>query len=279
MIKLIATDLDGTLFYPKKRITVLSKENRKFLKEFIDNGGKVVLVSGRNAAVLPKVEKKVGHSISLLGCNGSFLIEDGQLKDEHPLPNDVCLEVYNKLKNNFGIIAWFLFDNTPALYVSIASGISSALLTVSKIYNLTLGVYKEKLIFGEKKFVKKLAEGKNFKLMPIFGLGKSSYVKAKQAFMAINDLYKDKITVCCTDNSLEMTALGMNKAVGLSEYINNLGIDKSEVAVVGDSGNDLVMFKNFENSFCMEHSEQEIKNQAKYIVKRVYILKDYIDKI
>ncbi len=50
---------------------------------------------------------------------------------------------------------------------------------------------------------------------------------------------KDKITVCCTDNSLEMTALGMNKAVGLSEYINNLGIDKSEVAVVGDSGNDL----------------------------------------
>ena len=32
MIKLIATDLDGTLFYPKKRITVLSKENRKFLK-------------------------------------------------------------------------------------------------------------------------------------------------------------------------------------------------------------------------------------------------------
>ena len=69
---------------------------------------KLFLVSGRNAAVLPKVEKKVGHSISLLGCNGSFLIEDGQLKDKHPLPNDVCLEVYNKLKNNFGIIAWFL---------------------------------------------------------------------------------------------------------------------------------------------------------------------------
>lgn len=279
MIKLIATDLDGTLFYPKKRITVLSQKNKKFLKEFIDKGGKVVLVSGRNSAVLPKVEKKVKHKISLLGCNGSFLIEDGELKNEHALPNDVCLEIYNKLKNSFGIIAWFLFDETQNLYVSIANGISNVFLTGAKVYNLSLGVYREKLIFGEKKFVKKLATGRNFKLMPIFGLGKKSYTKAKQAHLAINDLYKDKLTICCTDNAIEITALGMNKATGLTEYINNLGIEKNEVIVIGDSGNDLVLFNNFENSFCMAHSEPEIKKHAKYIVDRVYNLKDYIDKI
>ena len=73
MIKLIGIDLDGTLLYPKRHLTVLIRKNTNFLKIFIAKGGKVIFVSGRNPMMQKKVEKKVGAQIPILCCNGSFL--------------------------------------------------------------------------------------------------------------------------------------------------------------------------------------------------------------
>ena len=38
MNKVLATDLDGTLFYPKGRKRCIPKKNVKFLQDFIDDG-------------------------------------------------------------------------------------------------------------------------------------------------------------------------------------------------------------------------------------------------
>ena len=56
MIKLIATDLDGTLFYPKRRLTGMIKENKKFLKSFLNSGKDVLIASGRSTGMLSKLE-------------------------------------------------------------------------------------------------------------------------------------------------------------------------------------------------------------------------------
>lgn len=57
MNKIIATDLDGTLFYPKDRINIICKENLFFIQSFIDNGGKLVIVSGRSLLYGKKFKK------------------------------------------------------------------------------------------------------------------------------------------------------------------------------------------------------------------------------
>ena len=59
MIKLLATDLDGTLFYPKRKFTLMTRKNAKFLKDFYNAGGKVMLVTGRNYNIA--LDKKVFH--------------------------------------------------------------------------------------------------------------------------------------------------------------------------------------------------------------------------
>ena len=51
----------------------------------------------------------------------------------------------------------------------------------------------------------------------------------------------------------------------LAKAIEKMGIDKSEVIVLGDSFNDYSMFTEFENSFAMENAIPEIKKIAKYI--------------
>lgn len=38
MIKVIATDLDGTLFYPKRKLHLISKKNKQFLQNALESG-------------------------------------------------------------------------------------------------------------------------------------------------------------------------------------------------------------------------------------------------
>ena len=47
MIKVLATDLDGTLFYPKRKISLISGKNKKFLRKFVKEGKKVILVTAK----------------------------------------------------------------------------------------------------------------------------------------------------------------------------------------------------------------------------------------
>ena len=47
-MKVLATDLDGTLFYPKDKKNIICLENLKFIRDFIDEGNKVILISGRS---------------------------------------------------------------------------------------------------------------------------------------------------------------------------------------------------------------------------------------
>ena len=58
MAKILVTDLDGTLFYPKKRLGLIGKENLSFLREWVDSGNKLVLASGRNYKDAEKNTKK-----------------------------------------------------------------------------------------------------------------------------------------------------------------------------------------------------------------------------
>ena len=80
--KVIATDLDGTLFYPKKRFRMINSGNKIFLRKFIDQGGKVVLVSGRNVNYLEKTKRRLKRPVDFAGCNGAFIkVDDTFIKN------------------------------------------------------------------------------------------------------------------------------------------------------------------------------------------------------
>ena len=57
MIRTIATDLDGTLFYPKRMFRLISTANRQFVRNASEAGKDVILVTGRNLFVPGKVKK------------------------------------------------------------------------------------------------------------------------------------------------------------------------------------------------------------------------------
>ena len=61
------------------------------------------------------------------------------------------------------------------------------------------------------------------------------------------------------------------------KYINALGITKEEVAVVGDSGNDVPLFEEFPNSFVMRQAHKDVREKARTIIKGVYELEKYVN--
>ena len=78
MYKLVAIDLDGTLFFPKKRVFMMTKKNRRFLQKFVDNGGRLAIVSGSNRYFAEKLQKNLKRRVDVLGCNSSFIEVDGK---------------------------------------------------------------------------------------------------------------------------------------------------------------------------------------------------------
>lgn len=278
MIKLLGIDLDGTLLYPKRRLTIMIRKNTLFLRRFIEAGGEVVLVSGRNPMLQKKIEKKVGHKISLLGCNGTYSVEEGTVFQSRPMNNADALEIYAKLRGKFGIKFWFLFDASNTMHM-VTHGMKGILVGAARLVNLLSLNYKEKIVVGERAFVKALTEGTNYKLMPVFGIDRKAKDRAMQAYLAINDLFKDKLFVCESNNALEISALGANKASGLIEFCKRKGYNTDEVAVIGDSGNDKAMFEVFEHSFVMDHAEPHVQQAAKYKIHRVYDVEKYLSEI
>ena len=65
----------------------------------------------------------------------------------------------------------------------------------------------------------------------------------------------------------------------LEELINSYGLNKNEVAVVGDDGNDISMFKKFPNSFAIKSGTKELSSIAKYVVKDVSELTDHLNEL
>lgn len=276
MIKLIATDLDGTLLYPKDRIFTVPKTNRQFLRELGRYDVDIIFVSGRSPKILDRLNKIVGKKCKLLGCNGAYVYHDGKLLESHPMDRKKLTALFSQIYGRFGIFAYFLFDEHAPLYICFRN-LPDSFIVALWIGNKCNGAYKEDIVHGEEKFLRKLQESDNYKMMLSFGFGDDARERARMAYLPIKEIFPNDFSVVVSNTALEITAKGVDKGVGLVEYCKQNGIAPDEVVVVGDSGNDLSMFSCFPHSFAMEHAPAFVKDNANHVIRRVSDLRTYLE--
>lgn len=276
MVKLIATDLDGTLFYPKYRISGIPLSNKVFLKRYLDEGGKLILVSGRNPKIVPKVEFQLQHKVSLIGCNGGYYVdEDKKIHNPIPFDREKVVELFAYTHRVFNPWIWMLFDQGNADYV-YAKEIPTYINKIFHIGNRCNNFFAETFIDGDERFINKLANSDNFKLMVVFGSSDDGHKKAEQVAPALRSRFGDYFEIAVSIGVIEITAKGVNKGAALTKYCLDNNIDIDDVAVCGDSGNDLYMFEKFPHTFAMEHSADSFKSQANHIIKKISDLNEYV---
>ncbi len=223
-----------------------------------------------------KVQKKIKVPITVLGCNGAYIYENGRFDASYPIDRDTLMKIYIQIRANYGIIGWLVFDETDKIKVS-ATNTGNWVPLLGLLSNVFNGAYSEKYVFSEQAVIDSIAKGTVYKMMPIFGLTKKAIEKANGAYIVLNDIYKDKLTIVKAGGiALEITSCGITKANTLKQYIKAKGIKEEEVAVIGDSFNDVPMFEAFDNSFVMASGDADVKLKARTIVRRVSDLRGYV---
>lgn len=268
MIQVIATDLDGTLFYPKSPVKMLPRANRAFLNLFFSKGGRLVVASSRSHNFHDKFIKKAGRPIDWIGCDGTFVNIGGKLIFEaffEPKPlKEFLLDIRKRID--------------PALLL-LTSKTRPIVMTKTRVNKLTnfgyfayeafQGVYREPFVRSDHVFYAEIEKGETMKIMILVGIGAKKKQEAERLTEQLKSEYPD-FEFTWLNQFIEVTPKGCTKASGVIKYLDYLGISKDNVLVVGDSGNDVSMFDCFNaNSYCMSHAPESVKAHAAHIIDKV----------
>ncbi len=277
MIQTLATDLDGTLFYPKRVFRILTSKNRKFLIRFLNSGRKLILVSGRNYPIAKKIEKKLNHPVSMIACNGAVLYQDGEVVEEHYLSKEEVRNLYETTKKDKKLKIWLFMTNTQPLIITMRK-INPIFRFIATLIMKMQFQYSERYVIGDKQLEKYLNDEDChfYKVMPCYGFTKKAHERARAQTEEYTKTLGDSYEVLWSSNSIEFMKKDVNKANALKKLLTMLKLEETETAVVGDSGNDLPLFAAFDQSYCMENAPKEVKENAKATIKAVSDLEDKI---
>ena len=90
MIKLIASDLDGTLL--KRDEAALSEETRVGISSALASGRELAVISGRDVLSLEKLFDFSNAKPYYIGCSGAVCVKDGKVLYSRPVPDTAVIK-------------------------------------------------------------------------------------------------------------------------------------------------------------------------------------------
>lgn len=266
MIKLIASDLDGTLLDEPNRI---SKINLDAIEYAYQKGAKFCFSTGRDLQSVKDITCLLKHKPVLLLGNGSEVYdEDENLVFQNFFNNKYLEEVCEIMNENdvphmiFTTDGFYTTTNPVEVrrrFIERIGKIRNQ--EMAHIFATNMDKPCNNLVqiediqeFAKTKKVLKV-EGFHYNSKPV-----EDVKKELEKFTELSHLSTGK-------NNVEVTNLTATKGLALKRYCEHANIKKDEVMVMGDSHNDLSMFELFKYSFAPENSIQEIKDYAYKVVK------------
>lgn len=255
MIKLFAMDLDGTSL---DNNSILRKETIDALKKLDENGIKFVFTSGR---AMPSVR----YLMSLTGIDNPFVTNNGALamiNKEKPIytkgiEDKKIKELINFSENNE--LSYQFYDVDTYYSNRIRPERFNHLKKDSK-YGMN---YQVNFSFSTNP-LKELNNRKNtalkFQIFP-------DVEKKEEKIMVLEKVKElDIYATSSNDKVIEIMEKDVNKFNGISEIGSFLGINKNEIAAIGDQDNDIPMLENSVLSFAMGNSIDKVKEVCDYTV-------------
>lgn len=267
MIKLIASDMDGTLLNDDHMI---SEENLKAIRKAQEMGRHFTIVTGRDYGAVKSYLEECDLRCECILSNGAeYRDVDGNVI-ESVYMNKESVKIVFDILNEAGLCIQLMTNKGS--YVTNKESDKKAIIDRFKLFNPKMT--EEEVV----EFVEKFHKQRGMKLIDNIYEVLESEVEILKIVTFDNDeeliaRLKEKLRKNTSDlavastfaNDIEISDIEAQKGLILAKTIEKMGIDKSEVIVLGDSFNDYSMFTEFENSYAMENAIPEIKKIAKYI--------------
>lgn len=278
MAKLLATDLDGTLFYPKRRIRLISNKVKKFIQRFMDEGNYFTVVSGRNITPANRVYKRLERNGFAVGCNGAYITEGGKVIHSQTINPDDLFALIKYVEENYPIKEFYVMTDRDE-FIMRRKFKSLFYRFVNFLWYIYQGALRNPYYIDEKKFYDAIKEGHAYKLMIMFGVTKKDIRCSQKANKDLFEKFGDKLECSWSNEFIEISSYGCSKSNKLKFLADYLKINHNDIYVVGDSGNDISMFKAFqEHSFCMSHAPLSVSKHAKHKIRRFEDIEKYLDE-
>lgn len=252
-VKLIMTDLDGTLF--KNDHESISERNVNALKKAQENGIKICIATGRTKSLIFDAVALVPFADYIITSNGAVTYD---AKTDEIITSQLLSA--EKSKKVFEIIN--AHSLTHEIYFEgecFLDGYSAKLYNYGNISAHYLKVLKDKA-----NVVPDLSEHigeKGVEKINIMHVVGDELQEIKDSFLNIGGIY---VTSSIPEN-LEMNNINANKGYALSALCRILNISENEVMAFGDSGNDCEMLRTAGYSFATANAWDEAKKAAKSV--------------
>lgn len=271
MIKLLVSDMDGTLFNSNQEISPL---NLAAIRDAEKQGVRFMIATGRSIdTVAPSVDKYELHCSFLLMNGAEVRDEQRNIISTINIDNSIIRELTQELESR-GYIPEYMTNDGAQICGSKERqelNMGNRMLCLDRNHTMTL---EEAIEAGKTSvFMKTLTRNdtledmlnKNLEIRKIIVFNPNTSANTKNR-MELAEQFPQLSILSSYPENIEINAKYAQKGYGLEKAIEKMGIKKEEVAVFGDGLNDLSMFELFPNSFAPENAELEVKKRAKEII-------------
>ncbi|MFS9314099.1 HAD family hydrolase [Streptococcus infantis] len=249
-IKVIATDMDGTLLDPKGQLDLPRLE--KILDKLDQRGIRFVIATGNEVHRMRQLLKYLVERVVLVVANGARIFENDKLLQAQTWDDAMVDKALDHFKGR---------ECQDQFVVTCMNG----------------GFVKEGTVFTEldkfmtPEMIEKLYQRMNFvdkfdsslfggvlKMSMVVGEERSDAV-----LQEINDLFDGHVRAVSSGyGCIDILQDGIHKAWGLEELLKRWNLKPEQIMAFGDSENDIEMLELAGISYAMENAEESVKKVA-----------------
>ncbi|MFT4415225.1 Cof-type HAD-IIB family hydrolase [Fredinandcohnia humi] len=249
MIKLIVSDLDGTLLQEDNTV---KHEDAKALRDAVREGLQISIATGRMDNEIKEVLTSIGEKFHRISQNGAFVstINDKSIFSCTFEPS-LAEIIYKKVC-------------TPN-FVTLLCNYDTNFTHEDNEYVANIQKRMFHPIVIDPTISEKFEEIKPSKIT-LIGFENDIMDIKKQ----LSEEVHDEVDLFISEKHvLDIMPKKISKGNALLKLIHELSIKPDEIACIGDSFNDIPMFKLTPNSFVMSHAHDLVKQEATFVVNTV----------
>ena len=249
-IRVIATDMDGTLLDPKGQLDLPRLE--KILDKLDQRGIRFVIATGNEIHRMRQLLGHIAERVVLVVANGARIFENNELIQAQTWDDAMVDKALGHFKgrecqDQFVVTAMNGgFVKKGTVFTELDKFMTPEM--IEKLYqrmnfvdefdsNLFGGVLKMSMVVGEERLDSVLQE--------------------------INDLFDGHVRAVSSGyGCIDILQDGIHKAWGLEELLKRWGLKPEQIMAFGDSENDIEMLELAGISYSMENAEEAVKRVA-----------------
>jgi len=267
MIKLIASDMDGTLLNEKHNI---DKETVVAIKKAEEAGIIFAISTGREYDTVEPLLKENNIKCQCVLMNGAeYRDEDGNILEEINIEQKTATEIIHILQKEK--VSARIFTNKGIYTTDTKEEALKEMVYRTLSFNPeftqeeALEFAKMQPYFVNLNYISNLDEFLNSEMeIRKFVAFHNNIELINKMKKVIGELEGIAVSSSFRDN-MEITHVTAQKGIILAKVAERMGLKRNEVLVLGDSFNDYSMFTEFTESVAMGNAIPEIKKIAKYI--------------